>query len=330
MLHPWWREAALVAPRVVHSRRGPVAASLGACAVILGGMWLGDRAYPVATAASIHAAFETHAGMFALLLGLAAYTSGHRLARSRVDAMQTGWWRAAPVHRASIDVSVLAMCVLLAVAATVVAAGAIASLAWLAGQPVPIGTVRVSACAIAAGCVVAAVQVIWRRRHPPVTHRAGVRVPLLAMRGPRTSAAPHLFDWQRRETVVRWRRGGNIRLIGVALVLMPGATHPAHVAGMVLLAGAAAWWGTVIAASGDVAAHARLSMKATPIDAHRLRRAGWRYPALALGIASLLFACGTLMVGVGSLAMLWAAVACVLSLGGLMRLARIADARDAP
>ena len=332
--HPWWREVALDSVRVRRDRRLQramrIAAGLVGVAVVLP-IVTGARPILRAGVHEMRLGMATHAALIAMVVGLAAFVASRRFAHAHAERLQTGWWRAAPVDRGSIDRVLLIVPLMAGCASISVLTVGLTCLALLTGGSVAIASLAPHAFAILAGCLLGAASTVWRRHHPPSTPRSGVRVPLLRIRTPLPSPAPHLFDWQRREAVLRWRRGGNVKLIGLVMALTPGASHPLHVMGALILVTTAAWLGTVLEASGDVATQARRCVQATPIDNTALRRASLRYPLLSLAGAGMLFACGTLLSGgVGPLPVLWAAVGCALSARGVIRLVRLPAVRRAP
>lgn len=318
LLHPWWREAWL------HRRwmqmttvRITLALAFAVPALAVGrlvsGPALRDR---FGTAVEVIVA---NPGLVALLAGAGTWWATRRVTQSRLDALEQGWWRAAPVPAASLDVVVLAHALLIAAMSMACVLGATGALAWLGARTLPWPAMWAAGTAIVLGAGLAGLLVAWRCRHPPVAYRAGVRVPIWSPPWPRSSHAPHVFDWQRREALLRWRRGGSAWLVGIVVALTPGGADPRVVAGLVLMAGMAGWFGTVLHASGDVARDARATLRATPMSGMRLRRATLGYPVFAL-----LATCGGFILGValaGSATLpLWAAVAVLMSARGVRSL----------
>lgn len=330
--HPWWCELAVVVRGHAQTTPGRVArgAAVGLGALALAVLLcVAMRAHLRENAEAVALAFAAHAGLIATLLALAAFTASRRFAHAHAESLHSGWWRAAPVDRGSIDRVVVAVALLAGCASIGLLALGAACTALLAGRALPMTALVSCAIAVLAGGLAGAAAANWRRRHPATLRRAGIRVPVLRIATP-ASAAPHLFDWQRREAVMRWRTGSNIKLIGVYLALTPGASQPWQVAGALMFVAATAWLGAVLTASGDVTQRARQCLQATPLDAAALRWAGLRYPLLALAAASLVFAGGVaLSGGVGPLPVLCVAVAGLLSVRGVTSLVRLRDAGSA-
>lgn len=319
LVHPWWREAWLRGSHA--SRTGRVRGSIGLalCAFVAAVAWQLSAATGRASVAAAMHAVAAHSGLAAVLAAAAAWSTARRVAQARVDALAHGWWRAAPAGRGAVDVVILAHISAIAVALAACAGVALGVMALLAMRAPPWHALSTIAAAIGAGAAIAGLQVAWRDRHPRMAYRAGLRTALWTIPWPRSPHAPHVFDWQRREALVRWRRGGGTWLVGMLVALTPGGTPPHVVAGMLLMAGVAGWLGTALHASGDVARDARAALRATPMDRMRLRRAAWGYPAFAVLATCTAFALGAALAGTGTLA-LWCAVAVLLSSRGVLAL----------
>lgn len=318
--HPWWGEAWLQAR---HGRTQALAGAiaLAACGAVVVAMRVVDDPALIRHAGTWLQAGASHAGLLALIAGIAAWRSTRRTAQARVDTLLQGWWRAAPVRHVAVDVVVAAHA--LAVAAVVIAVLVLAAggLAWLAHARMPWPALAMPVAAVATGAAVAGAHVAWRQRHPAVVPRTGVRAPLWAPPVPVSRTAPHLFDWQRREGIVRWRSGGSSWVVGAFVALTPGATHPLQFGGVLLMAGVTAWLATVLQASGDVSGRARIVLRATPMSRLGRWRASLGYPAFALGCAGTALLLGTLMAGPALLG-LCAAIVVLLASTSIWRLWR--------
>lgn len=304
--HPWWLEQT----SATRGRRTRWAIALGivfvACVAV---HWTA----PASLARPLRL-LDQHAGLVALVVSVVALQLGRARATRLTHTLLHGWWRTAPVDGGSVARVVGVMCVR-DIGTVLACVAAFAAVGLVAGGPVASAAVAIGTAGtlgIGLGTALA-----WRSRHAWATVE-GVRMPLLRLRLPLDPAAPHLSDWQRRQTVLLWRQGGNLRVIGMLLALTPASTSPGALAGALLLCSVSGWLGTAWQASQAVTRAARCSLSALPVEPGRLRRASVRYPCFATACAATLAAVGLLLEPALVLTVpLWLSLVLALGLRGL-------------
>jgi hypothetical protein len=133
-------------------------------------------------------------------------------------------------------------------------------------------------------------------------HADGIREPLLALSWLNDARLPHLLDWQRRATLVNWRRGGSLAIVGSVLLLVPMGTLIPAVVALVLVTASLVWLRVAMRASAEVTLMAVRLLQATPGAAGRLRPVALRYPLVALACALILALAAVIVVHAGLLA----------------------------
>jgi hypothetical protein len=183
--------------------------------------------------------------------------------------------------------------------------------------------------ALVAGTAAAAARLF--RRGALAAHRAdGIREPLLALPWLNATSLPHLPDWQRRATLVRWRRGGSFATVGIVLAAVPMGAPMFEVAGLVLLVLSWTWLAVVMRASADATNDALALLGATPLDGRRARRASFRYPVVAALCVLVPMAVGAALGGHGVIVPAWMVCACAVSAWPIARILRATRPTGAP
>lgn len=257
------------------------------------------------------------AGVFAA----AGYAQVHGRVSELATRLRHGWWAAAPVDRRRTTRTLALVAAAVALARLVVLAAAVGLLAWLARDPVSAGVLLgAGASGLAAGTVLGAIAALRRRGRPDGSVSLGIREPWFALRQLDDSRLPHLFDWQRRTALVRWRQGGNFWMFAVALAGVPSGVGARQVVGLVLLLGSAAWLGIAVRASADAAREARRTLAPIPLDTKAFARATWRYPVFATLCAGVIAFCAILLGGDSwGAALAWIALVGLSSLRALQK-----------
>ena len=129
---------------------------------------------------------------------------------------------------------------------------------------------------------------------------------------------PHLADWQRRETLRRWRSGGRNWQFLLLGLLFPTGLLPWQMIGLLLLCIALIWYGLALRSSEDVMVRATRLFAALPLPFPRFAAGTLRYPLFAWICASLLGAAGLLLQSAKPAIAL--AFAAALGLGSLLSL----------
>src|SRR5690348_6009146 len=264
---------------------------------------------------------------------LLALGGGYAIAHARLlDALRRwrfGWCGALPVGRGAtastlLLVTAAALLVSLAFATALLLAVSVsarhrADLTYaLAGIDLAlvVGTVAAAGRAFRAGA--------------RVRHADGIRESLFALPWLNDPRLPHLLDWQRRATLVRWRRGGSFVMVGVALAGVPDGPSLPMVVALVLLVLSWSWLAVAMRASADVAAAAVRLLGATPLDVDCARMALLRYPAVAALCAVVPMIAGAILAGHGAIAWAWAACAVAVSAWPLLCILRATRHPEGP
>lgn len=323
VLHPWFTEARLTARRQLGAWRWRVGTGVLAIASLFAGaawaMQQSTQSGDSLLATGLQAFARWPVPIALLLAGL-----GYRLTRSRLLALsqylRTGWWAAAPVDtgqltRTSLLVSIVALAAVLAAAAVLLTVIAV----WAEGPHAYRAPLMTALAVVAAGLIagngagtLAALRGGGARK---AAAREGRREPLFAWAWLDDRRLPHLCDWQRRETVLRWRRGGNAGWIAAAVMAIPGASSVWSVGGVLLLVTLLAWLDVAQRAGADSAMRAAACLRATPLTSMQFLRAGLRYPVFAAMCALVGGLLGIAVLGLSWRAMgLWALLVTALSM----------------
>lgn len=297
LFHPWLREARLAALRGGGWKRGRGLAVALALAAAIG---LGLRAAG-GEAAALPAALPRLLAQLPLPFVLLALALSYASARARLaeldERLRHGWWAAAPIEPARATRTLVLLATLGAAAALSVAA---LLLAAFGGDGERTRTAFfVVAAGLVPGTALGLIAALRQRRRPAQRLREGAREPMFGLRWLDDARLPHLSDWQRREALLRWRRGGHAWMIGAVLMALPGSTALASGAGVLLIATALAWFSLLAQACAAASVAAGRALAATPLAPRGLRRAAWRYPAFAFACACALAGAGAALLGVG-------------------------------
>ncbi|MDE2271080.1 MAG: hypothetical protein KGJ94_03725 [Xanthomonadaceae bacterium] len=157
-------------------------------------------------------------------------------------------------------------------------------------------------CGLVIGTLVAVWLVLREDGVVRMRHADGIREPLLALPWLNDARLPHLLDWQRRATLVNWRRGGSLAIVGSVLLLVPMGALISAVVALVLVTASLVWLGVAMRASAEVTLMAVRLLQATPGVAGRLRPVALRYPLVALACALILALAAVILVHAGPLA----------------------------
>lgn len=301
VLHPWIAEARLTARRRFDARGRAGVALLAIASLLVLAAWTmsaGGWSSAGWAATGLRAFAQWPLPITLLLTGLS-----YRLSRSRVWALsqrvRSGWWAAAPVHpgqlaRTLLLLSAAALLVALAAATALLVATALAAGPLPAPRSSLLTALAVTATGLIFGTGVGTWSALRRRNAHKAVAREGIRQPLFAWPWLDDRRLPHLCDWQRRETVLRWRRGGNAGWLAAVALAVPSGSPVSAVLGVLLLATLLAWLAVAQRASADSAVRAAQWLRATPVSAAQMFRTSLRYPlfaaACALGIGGLAIA----------------------------------------
>lgn len=260
-----------------------------------------------------------------LVIALAFAAFGFAMCRSSTLALlqelRLGWWGAAPVPQAATQRSLHLNAILLTVFGNVVVLLVLASIVALSRRSTPWFLPLLASASLGfwlgSGLGYLAVRRLGTRKHPKVqqTHSSAALLRLRALDHPQLRNLP---DWQRRETVRRWRSGGrNWQFLALGL-LVPMGMPLLSLAGMLLLGAALIWYGLALRASEDTLIRATQLFAALPLPFERFAAGTLRYPLFAWCCASVLGAAGLL----AQSAKPWVAAVFILviGLGGLLSL----------
>lgn len=265
--------------------------------------------------------------------GTLALAGSHAIAHARcLGALQRwrfGWCGALPVPRGVTAWTLGVATATALIAALAFAVALLLAAAWRAPHRADVPwALAATGLGLVVGTVVAVARASRRGAAARAHHADGIRQPLFAIAWLDDPRLPHLLDWQRRASLVRWRRGGSFAVVGLALTAVPdGAALPA-VAALVVLVLAWAWLAVVVRASADSTTAAMHLLAATPLDARCARRASLRYPLAAALCALVLAAIGTVVGGHGIVAPAWVGCACAVSAWPLARILAVTRNAD--
>ncbi|MFD0320430.1 hypothetical protein [Lysobacter gummosus] len=307
LLHPWLHEARIAAARGGGWRRWRTPGLvLAACilAPIALRLWS-------AQAAALPAALPRLIVQLPLPFGLLAIAFAYAIARGRLIALDEdlrhGWWAAAPIDPARATGTLIALAAVATVAAMAIVAIVLAAFGGPAGAWR--GACWVIEAGVAVGAVLGLISALRHRRHPARRTREGAREPLFGLRWLDDARLPHISDWQRREALLRWRRGGHAWMIGAVLLALPSSTGAASGLGVLLIVIALAWFSLLVQACAASIVAAQTLLHSAPRAPHALARAAWRYPAFAFACAA-----GFATVGCALLSLSWRAAPVLLAI----------------
>jgi hypothetical protein len=256
----------------------------------------------------------------ALLALAGSHAIAHRRLLAAAQRWRFGWCGAMPAARAAATSTLL----LVSLGALIASLAFTTALLFAVSASAPHRADLVYAVAgidlaLVVGVAIAAARAL--RRSPQQYRADGIREPLLALPWLNDPRLPHLLDWQRRATLVRWRSGGNFILVGVVLAGVPQGPVLHQVVGLVLIALSLTWLAVAMGACADSTLDATRLMAGTPFDPQRVRRAALRYPAIGACAAAVLAAIGVALAAPSSAWWCgWAACACAESVWPVRRL----------
>ncbi|MEI2432576.1 hypothetical protein RDV84_05790 [Lysobacter yananisis] len=297
LFHPWLREARLAALRGGGWRRWRGGLAMLAAIAAAGPLLRAFGGESAALPAAVPRLIAQLPLPFALLALACAYASARARLGALDDRLRHGWWAAAPIAPARIA-RTLVLLAALGVAAALSATAAL--LLALGGDGARLRTAfAVLAAGLVPGVALGLAAALHQRRRPAQRVREGAREPLFGLRWLDDARLPHLSDWQRREALLRWRRGGHAWMIGAVLMALPGSTALASGAGVLLIATALAWFSLLAQACAAASVAAARALAALPVPRRGFARAAWRYPAFAFACACALAALGAGLLGLG-------------------------------
>jgi hypothetical protein len=211
---------------------------------------------------------------------------------------RNGWWGAMPVAARAQSRTLLLAATIFTLLQTLIMLAmllAVASIAsrwrtWL--QPAStLVAIGIPLGAILGFIVARRVRIAPRRE----ARRSAGGKPLFALAWLEHPRLPNLAHWQRRETLRRWRSGGPVWPFIALGIAIPMNSEFWTLAGLVLLAISAIWFGVAARANEDVIVRADAALAATPIGFARFSAATIRYPLWTWAIASLLGSAGLIL-----------------------------------
>ncbi|MBL8300037.1 MAG: hypothetical protein JNN30_16985 [Rhodanobacteraceae bacterium] len=237
-----------------------------------------------------------------LVVAIAFAAFGFAMCRSATLALRTelklGWWGAAPVPEAATRRSLHLNAIALTLFGNLVILLVLAGIVLLSRRSTPwFAPLLLTASLgfwLGSGAGYLAVRRLAALRRSRITqlHSSAALLPLPALDH---AQLRHLPDWQRRETVRRWRSGGrNWQFLALGL-LVPMGMPLLPLAGLLLLGVALIWYGLALRASEDTLVHATRLLAALPLSFQRFAAGTLRYPLFAWICASTLGATGLLL-----------------------------------
>lgn len=260
-----------------------------------------------------------------LMVGVAFAAFGFAMCRNAtLDLLQElhlGWWGAAPVPpaatRRSLHLHALLQTALGNLIVFLVLAGVVALSRHDASWFLPLLTAASVGFWLGSGLGYLVVRRIGGQRRDKLVQQH-VSTPLVKLAVLDHPQLPHLADWQRRETLRRWRSGGRNWQFLLLGLLFPTGLLPWQMIGLLLLCIALIWYGLALRSSEDVMVRATRLFAALPLPFPRFAAGTLRYPLFAWICASLLGVAGLLLQSAKPVIALAFAVA--LGLGSLLSL----------
>ncbi|WP_257386900.1 hypothetical protein [Tahibacter caeni] len=235
-------------------------------------------------------------------IGLAFAVFGFAMCRNAtLDLLQElhlGWWGAAPVPpeatRRSLHLHALLQTALGNLIVFLVLACVVALSRHPATWFLPLLAAASVGFWLGSGAGYLVVRRIGRQRRDKLVQQH-VSTPLVKLAALDHARLPHLADWQRRETLRRWRSGGRNWQFLLLGLLFPTGMLPWQAIGLLLLCVALIWYGLALRSSEDVMVRATQLFAALPLPFPRFAAGTLRYPLFAWLCASLLGAAGLLL-----------------------------------
>lgn len=238
-----------------------------------------------------------------LVIGLAFAVFGFAMGRSStVDLMQElrlGWWGAMPIPAAATQRSLRLHALLQTVFANAIVLAVLLGIVWLSRRSTewlqPLATTASAGLWLGAACgFFSALRSRQRsggeKRAQSHSSAALLRLPWLDH--PQLHNLP---DWQRRETVRRWRSGGRAWQLGALGLLVPMGMPLLPLIGLAALGVALVWYGLALRASENTIVRATQVFAALPLPFARFAAGTLRYPLFAFACTALFGAAGLLL-----------------------------------
>ncbi len=297
-MHPWFYARVMGWPRGWDRAR--VARHAGGVAVlagVLGASAVALRALPVGQQQALWERAQAYPLQIATLAGFVTVLLLRRTLVNGAEQMRLGPWAALPLApwRAPASLALLAAAVtmILLIATAALSYG----LARLGGDAqAGRALVQPLAAGLLAGAMFSWLGALRYLRRAQVTvNTEGHREPLLPFARWDDARMPHLWDWQRREVTLRWRKGGGSGLIAAALLAQPANGSLFAGAGLLILVAGAGWCLVACTGAAHVLQQARGVLRALPVDERTLFAVARRYPVWAVSWASGLALAGGLL-----------------------------------
>lgn len=239
-----------------------------------------------------------------LVVALAFAAFGFAMCRSAsLDLQQElrlGWWGAMPVPaqatRRSLRLHAAVQTLFANVVVGAVLLGIVAlsrrSTEWL----LPLWTT--ASGGLCAGALLGYASARRQRREArqktsrETAHSSAAWLPLRGLDHPQLHNIP---EWQRRETVRRWRSGGRAWQLGALALLVPMGMPLLPLLGLSLLGVSLVWFGLALRASENTLVSAQQLCAALPLPFARFAAATLRYPLFACTSTALCGAAGLLL-----------------------------------
>ncbi|MGH8184886.1 MAG: hypothetical protein ACREPH_14615 [Rhodanobacteraceae bacterium] len=240
-----------------------------------------------------------------------------------VERWRFGWCGALPVAHGAIQRTLLFVTTVAIVTSLAFVTALLLGMSRLAPHR---GDLAYALAGIDLAVVVGTLFAVLRVSRPAAVARArhedSIREPLLALPWLNDPRLPHLLDWQRRASLIKWRRGGGAALVAAALFAIPDGATIASGVGLVLFVIGLAWLAVVMSSCVEVTADAVGLLRQMPFGDVRTRQTALRYPLLAVLCAMVLTGAGAALSGGGVVAVAaGCACACVIAVWPLRRLA---------
>lgn len=233
-----------------------------------------------------------------LAFGAFGFAMSRSATRELMRELREGWWGAMPVPAVATQRSLRLNALLLTLFGNLVVLLVLLGIVALSRRPTPWFWPLFAAAAAALsgggllGYLVARRPLQGARRQREQSHSSAA---LLRLPGLDHAQLRHLPDWQRRETVRRWRSGGRSWQFLAFGLLVPMGMPLLPLLGLLLLGAALIWYGLALRASENAIVRATQLLAALPLPFPRFAAATLRYPLFACACASLLGAAGLLL-----------------------------------
>lgn len=234
----------------------------------------------------------------ALAFGVFGFAMCRSSTLTLLQELRLGWWGAMPVPGAATQRSLHLNALLLTLFGNLVVLLVLAGIVVLSRRPTPwfLPLFGVASAALWGGSALGylGVRRLGQVRRGKVAPQHSSK-PLLTLKALDHAQLRNLPDWQRRETVRRWRSGGRSWQFLALGLLVPMGMPLLPLVGLLLLGAALIWYGLALRASEDTIGRATALLAALPLPFPRFAAASARYPLFAWCCASVLGSSGLLL-----------------------------------